>query len=123
MEQISVYTREQAIKDKQLFDVTVTAKEAGIKHPTAVTHGVWSKYVVVPPQCQGRGQCISGRLWDILWMFAVQARCQGDKSDRLTFSVLVRNQPDKMQHVKLLSICGPDDHGNPCITIMLPDED
>ena len=35
---VSAYSRAQAIEDGVLVDVSQTAKEAGIKYPTAVTH-------------------------------------------------------------------------------------
>ncbi|MBG7602733.1 MAG: hypothetical protein IZT60_09340, partial [Gammaproteobacteria bacterium] len=38
---IYVYTREQAIDDGVLVDVTDVAKEAGFKLNTCVTHAVW----------------------------------------------------------------------------------
>jgi uncharacterized protein YunC (DUF1805 family) len=39
-EVIHAYTRAQAIEDGTLVDVTETAKEAGIKYPTAVTEAL-----------------------------------------------------------------------------------
>ena len=40
---IFAYTRKQAIEDGVLIDVTETAKEAGLRFPTAITAAAWSK--------------------------------------------------------------------------------
>jgi len=40
------YSREQAIRDGVLVDVSSMAKEAGIVFPVAVTQRVWSEYIV-----------------------------------------------------------------------------
>ncbi|MCX6698305.1 MAG: hypothetical protein NTV68_00020, partial [Methanomicrobiales archaeon] len=47
------YTRAQAIEDGVLIDVTVTAKEIGIKYPVALTTAVYDEYVVVPKALKG----------------------------------------------------------------------
>ena len=62
---IHSYSRAQALADGVLIDVSSTAREAGIRFPTAVTRAVWDGYVRVPPgvECQDE----AGRLWDVLW--------------------------------------------------------
>ena len=119
---ISTYTRAQALEDGILIDVTETAKEAGIVFPAAVTAAVWAKYVEVPQAVEGQDR--AGRLWDILWMLrcAILAK-NGQKSDRVDFELLVKNDVGEPRPVKLKSICGPGDDAQPVITIMLPDED
>jgi hypothetical protein len=37
--------------------------------------------------------------------------------------LLVRNDKRRPRPVRLKAVCGPDDDGRACITIMLPDED
>ena len=59
---IYAYTRAQAIEDGVLIDVTAAAREAGIKHPTALTSAVWADYVAVPDEMKGH-QDEMGRLW------------------------------------------------------------
>ena len=76
---IYAYTRSQAIADGELIDVTDTAKEAGVKFPTAITAAVWNEYVTVPEELKGQ-QDVMGRLWDILWMFAYAVRSRQMKS-------------------------------------------
>ena len=65
MEVIYAYTRAQALSDGVLVDVTETAKEAGIRYPTAVTCAVWQQYVRVPEEVPWQDE--RGRLWDVLW--------------------------------------------------------
>jgi hypothetical protein len=120
---IYTYTRAQTLEDGVLVDVSVTAKEAGIKLPVALTSTVWGQYVEVPEgvNCQDE----KGRHWDILWMFrCAAARFNGDT---LLFKLYVRNHNrerlDSRDLVTLKAICGPGDTPEPVITIMLPDED
>jgi hypothetical protein len=133
---IYAYTRAQAIDDGVLVDVTETAREAGIKHPTALTQAVWADYVAVPAELKGH-QDESGRLWDVLWMLSVAIRTGRIQGDIGTFEVIFA-KPDKgdwrsnekphdgnrtQRLVTLKAVCGPADDGSPCVTIMTPDED
>ena len=56
MELIFAYTRKQAIEDGVLVDITDTAKEAGLRFPTAITATAWSKYVAVPYGVTGQDE-------------------------------------------------------------------
>lgn len=116
------YTRKEAIEDGVLIDVTPTAHEAGIKHPTALTAAVWAQYVRVPDGVTGQDE--QGRLWDILWMLrrAVLNEDAGGFSE-VRFRLLVRNNSQRPVRVQLKAICGPGDRGEPVITILLPHED
>ena len=118
---IHSYTRKQAIADGVLVDVTTVAKEAGIRYPTALTQAVWCKYVEVPPDVEGQDE--AGRLWDILWMMKWAIAKSRDGGDTLKFQLRVRNDNKRAELVTLKAMCGPDDHANPCITVLLPDED
>ncbi len=114
------YTRSQAIEDGVLVDVTTTAKEAGIKHPTAVTQAVFEKYIRVPEGVIGQDE--AGRTWDILSMLRLAiARSIG--GDSLRYTVLIRNDNAGAQPIELKALCHPGDHAEPVITILLPDED
>ena len=67
-EVISSYTREQAIEDGYLIDISnhKLTKEAGFKVPLAVTRDLWHK-IEVPKDLEGI-QDLKGRLWDVLFM-------------------------------------------------------
>jgi hypothetical protein len=118
---IYAYTRAQAIADGVLIDVTSTAKEAGFRYPVALTQAVWCEYVGVPAGVEGQDE--TGRLWDILVMLSYAIRRNEDRSE-LRFRLHVRNDNrDRTPPlVELKALCGPDDDGSPCITVMGLDE-
>jgi len=120
-EVIFAYTRQEAIEDETLIDVTETAREAGLKWPVALTCAVWNKYVCVPEGVDGQDE--AGRLWDILTMLITAIRRETHKGRVLMFQVMVRNEPSRSVVVALKAMSGPDDDGKPCLTVMLPDED
>jgi hypothetical protein len=119
---ISVYTRAQAIADGVLVDVTGAAKEAGYRYPVALTRAVWGRYVEVPAGVMAQDE--AGRLWDILHMLRHAIR-NSDGGPELLFSLHVRNdnREELPPLVNLKAVCGPDDDGSPCLTVLLPDED
>jgi hypothetical protein len=117
---ISVYTRQNAIEDGTLIDVSSVGKETGIKFPLAMTRAVWERYVEIPKGVMG--QDLQGRLWDIVWMLKMGIfRSRG--GDIVNFQIYVRNSAGRPKLETLKSICGPGDNAEPVITIMLPDED
>ena len=122
---IHTYTRSQAIEDGVLIEVSEIAKEAGIRLPTALTAGVWGKYVTIPSGVVGQDEV--GRLWDILYMFRMSTYQFQYRyaSDTILFRLHVRNdnRPGIPPLITLKAICGPGDKGAPVLTIMLPDED
>lgn len=119
---IDAYTREQAIADGVLVDVSETAKEAGFKWPVAVTVAVWNDIVTPTPQDEREGQSKEGRLWDILNVARLAAKANKDDSDAVLFKMLVqRGRKQETDTLKLvLSAEAPD--GGPCLTVMLPEE-
>lgn len=127
---IHCYTRRQAIADGVLVDVTPTAREAGFVIPVAVTASVWQEFVRVP--AEGLGQDEDGRLWDILFMLSLAIRTSrgSDRTSRgsgstIRFALHVRNdnRPGDPPLVELYAVCGPDDDGKPCVTLMQLGED
>lgn len=128
------YTRAQAIEDGVLVDLTAWAQETGFKIPVACTCEVWHRYIVPPEGTRELGQSERGRGHDLLWMLIVAIKRQsahkraegnGDAAsdDRLQYEVLFLQAPNRHETVTLKSICGPGDHGEHVITIMLPHED
>ena len=118
---ISTYTREQAIDDGVLVDVSEVAREAGIKYPVAVTQAVWSEVVEPDDKAKEHGESIQGRLWDVLWMLlaAIKAGMDGDT----VRYYLIATKDGKQHKQELRAVCGPGDTMEPVITIMMPDED
>ena len=125
-EPIAVYTRTQAIGDGVLVDLmqpeTVgLVREAGFKFPLAMTVGAFAATVAEIGKPLPEGQDIRGRLWDVLWMLTYAIRSAGS-TDRVRFRVSVWNGR-RRDEVKLWSLCGPGDGGEPVVTIMLEGED
>jgi len=117
---IHSYSRKQAIEDGILVDVTSIAKEAGIKYHTVLTIAVYERYVRVPEGVVAQDE--RGRLWDILFLLVWAIR-RSPKGDILLFTMHVRNNNHHTETIELKAICGPNDDGSPCLTILLPTED
>ena len=87
-----------------------------------LTVPAWTKCVAVPAgvACQDE----AGRLWDVLFLLRL-AIGRGSGGAEVRFVVHVRNDNrDRTPPlVRLKAICGPDDDGSPCITVLLPEED
>jgi hypothetical protein len=121
-EVISAYTRRQAIADGELVDVTEMAQEAGFRIPVGLTRAAWVRCVQVPEGVEGQDE--SGRLWDVLWMCRSEISRKSHISE-LLFQLHVRddNREGGPPLVTLRAVCGTNDDGSPCLTILLPDED
>ncbi len=127
------YSRAQAIEGGVLVDLTEWAKETGFKIPVACTSAVWNGYIAPPEGILECGQSERGRAHDVLWMLYLAIRRQkpdtvarngrSPAEDRLCFEVAFLQASRKHETVRFKSICGPGDHGEPVVTIMLPDED
>ncbi|GAB3252288.1 DUF6573 family protein [Arthrobacter pigmenti] len=125
---ISRYTRAQAINDGVLRDVTATAAEAGFRFPVALTTAAWADAVAWNPD-NGAAQDEDGRLWDVLFMAALEARrspARGEDTNRRTYTIVrvpnVPGEEDPTERQLVLHI-GPGDTAEPVITITLPGED
>lgn len=70
---VHTYTRDDAIQDGVLVDVSNPAKQAGFSIPLALTARVYSECVYWP-ETEAAVQDESGRLWDVLFMAAAAAR-------------------------------------------------
>jgi hypothetical protein len=114
------YTRKQAIDDGVLIDVTELAKDAGFKCPVAFTNSVYERHVRVPENVVDMDE--TGRLWDMLWLLRYAAMKSPEKSEVL-FKLSERKGSSGMEIVTLKAVCGPDDDGGVCLTVMLPEED
>jgi hypothetical protein len=143
---IDAYSRRQAIEDGILVQLSgpgyqgapwipAMVTEAGFRYPVAMTTTAFAK-CVSPVEGEGEKlalcQDIKGRLWDVLWMLKCAIRGAKDGQTTLRFSLRVvpnvpvnttRDRAPRAKPVRLKSVCGPDDGGTPCITIMLPEED
>jgi len=124
-EVISTYTREQAIEDGFLIDVSEVAREAGIRFPVAITRTAWADCVEWAEADSKRQtyQDEAGRLWDVLWMAKLAARRGGSEIHFQLYRIPRGGRGQRPRLTTLKAICGPGDQGEPVITIMLPGED
>ncbi len=115
-EPISVYTREEALEDGQLVDVTAWASSGpegmlgGFRCPVALTRPLWNVIDLADGDddaseernaawrawARGRGESTRGRAHDVLWMLSCAAVRNVD-TDRLRFSVLM-TAADRRRH-------------------------
>lgn len=124
---IYVYTRAQALEDGVLVDVTEAAKEAGFRIPVAMTTAAWADAVEWTEADSKRqtDQDQSGRLWDVLWMAYLAVR-RGGMESRKAFQLVRVPRGGRGVRPRLTTLhihIGPDDAGDPVITILAPNED
>ena len=117
---IYAYTREMAISDSILIDLSDIAKEAGFKVPVAVTTALYNRYLVPTERQKNKGQDTDGRVWDMLML--LNMRCRENKDDTIYFSASMQ-MDSGVKRLEMKAMIGPGDHGEPIITIMLPNED
>ncbi|OPY44060.1 MAG: hypothetical protein A4E42_01095 [Methanoregulaceae archaeon PtaU1.Bin222] len=124
---IFAYTRADALNDGVLVELPdKIVNDAGIKVKVAVTRTVWDDYLAPDYLQDLPGQSMEGRTWDLLWMFGCAARRSRHTSTiqyRVLFATLKESGSITTDDVLLKAVCGPGDHGEPVITIMLPWED
>lgn len=115
------YTRQQAIEDGVLIDLSELATEAGIKFPVAVTAGVNA----ILNNLEVIGQDYQGRAWDMFTIFKLHAR--KSTGDRFNFAPLFASKAGNgkivTRPVNMWAQCHGGDNGEPVITIMLEGED
>lgn len=124
---IFAYTRRQAIEDGVLVDATAgdlaEVTRQHFKVHVAMTSTV---YAILERAVESRRHCNDYRgVWhDICWMLRVTIRRHPAWSSipELLFRVIITGAgPSKYWTLK--AVMGPDDEGEPCLTIMLPEED
>ncbi len=109
------YTREQALADGVLVDLTERAHRAGIKYPTACTASVCALIDCIPDSDTDE---LAGIVRDVraeaVLREMLAAIHQARGTDRVTFEAL---------GAALWAQCGPGDTAAPVITIMRQGED
>lgn len=124
---VFAYTREQAITDGVLVDVSSVASNSGFQIPVAVTSTVWERYIEWTDEDSDKQtiQDESGRLADVLWMLYLACKENKDESS-IKYELYIIPRDDFSKNpvlVTLKSVISGGDAGEPVITIMLPNED
>jgi hypothetical protein len=133
---ISAYTRQQAIEDGELVDIsTADGCKGFFKYPVAMSRAAWTAAVEAGGQWVTAvddeelqlpgGQSVAGRLHDVCWMLKIAIRKAGRAPGSETlFGVLVDEKGNgRHKRVDLWALCGPGDNREPVITIMVQGED
>src|SRR6267378_3831832 len=87
---LSTYSREQAIADGVLIDITEATAEAGFVIPVAITKSAWDDFVAWTDQDNRRQahQDVAGRLHDVVWTLRWRALFKrSERSRELPFKV------------------------------------
>lgn len=133
LEPIHSYTRQQAIEDGVLVDVTEWAGPKGIMGGLdlawAVTREVFEQIEAIPERLEGLAD-VRGRAHDVLWLATLtlagvlrRARPGVDASGRWAFRVILPVKGSRKQtQTYHVALCGGDD-GRGAATVMLPEQD
>ena len=132
------YTTKQAVEDGELIKIdSEILSEIGIKFPVYLTSVVYRRYVEVPADARDF-QDLDGRLFDLLYMFALVAKQTDAASLRFKFVCLLRQDTTCQDNecisvdlsrfhkeitLKAVITAQDIDDANPAIFIMLPSED
>lgn len=111
---ISIYTRSEAIADGFLVDVSDMAKEAGIIYPVTVTKELWYDIAENIPESKSY-QSEEGRLWDVLYMFAVRAR--NTPNGETSFDYQITMHVGRKANYFITAKIGPGDTLAPVVTL------
>jgi len=116
------YTRTQAIADGVLIDLSTSypVDTRMYSWPLACTSAVWK---LIESAASSEDVDPALYVWDIAFMSHVAIKSVTNSgSSELPFKVTMPLTENGTEH-KLKLVCGPDDEGKPCLTIMLRDED
>lgn len=123
---IYAYSREQAIEDGYLVDVSDIAAKLGFTVSTTVTAAVWKEYCE-PEHLPDDPAAI---LRDILWLLHCAMHgplpCRREETGGgqiIYFSIISGLGTPQEAPAELMAELGPGDRGEPVLTIMLPRED
>lgn len=122
-EPIDVYSRNQAIEDGVLVDVSKIAQEAGFRIPVAVTRAVWEDCIAWDESEEKTPQDEEGRLWDVVYMSSIAAQRANQEGSARVQLMRVPRGGIRPQQVSLNMVIGAGDTQDPVITIMQPGED
>jgi hypothetical protein len=121
---IFVYTRQQAIADGQLVDLSTNfpIDTRMFCYPLACTAAVWQ---LIESSAAGEEVAPDIYVWDVAYMAfnAIKKLETGSTSNNeLFYHVMMPLTENGTEH-KLKLVCSAGDDGSPVLTIMLPEED
>ena len=123
---IFIYSREQAIEEGVLIDVTPIARQAGYRIPVALTCALMGDIQDVPEGMRTRpGMEVDSRLFDVLNQGNIAIHRGASRSSELCFTLPlpVGGDTNPYQEYSVKIVIGPDEEDLPCFTFMCPQED
>ena len=108
------YTRSQALADGVLVDLSERARCCGIQYPTACTAGLWALIQAAPEPDRDMHDVAEAVRISAVLSAMLEAIRKARGTDRVEFRAL---------GAELWAQCGPGDHGEPVITVMMQGED
>ena len=118
---ISVYTRQQAIKDGVLIDATPYARMLSIPFHVVLTSAAWTACIDGDHVAEPTSEEL--RLLNVMRVLLRAASHNYDGDIWLKLHVPVLTIHGKLESVALRAILAPDHDGQAFITVMMPDED
>ena len=109
---ISRYTRAQAIADGVLIDVSDSEAAGLFQYPAVITTAL---HAALARGAGNEAATYNARLWDVFYMMRNAARNCSDSD--VFFRVKVGREV-----LALWGNCGPDDDGDPCMTVGFPED-
>ena len=119
---ISTYTRADIIADGYMIDITANYPEEArlFKYPVAISLAIWA-IVDKAANNPTAGNTHAGIIWDILYMSIHGIVKKYSEAEHL-YNVIITGAGQQTEYT-FKAICGANDDGSPCITILLPEED
>jgi hypothetical protein len=117
---MKIHSRETALKEEFIFDISKLATEAGIIYPTAITDTLM-ELVNNKPKHEDK----EGRIWDILTMLKYAIKKAKPNTSTLKFSLILNEiltHKKNPQGIELKAIVHGGDNQEPVITIMIFNE-
>lgn len=123
MQPISVYTREDALQDGALVDVTKEAKESGFKIPVAMTAALYGVVKDIPKRkmLSDLDSEVRGRLHDLLTMTFLKAKLSAGGS--VIYPSVLMAMPKGKRLLTFKAVVHSGDNREPVMTIMREEED
>jgi len=119
------YTREEAIRDGYLVDVTDIAARLGFTVSAVVTAAVWKEYCEPDHLPDEPATIVREILWLLHCALYGPLPCRREKTgigEVIYFSIISGLGTEQEAPAELKAEMGPGDNGEPVLTIMLPDE-
>ena len=122
---ICCYTRQKALDDGVLVDVSDFVSDFGFIVPVAVTATLFNGFILPSAKLVEAGQTSESRMIDLLVILLLKIMAR-PHTDRIIFNVSFDVQVGEgiePRLVQVIAAIGPDDAGAPVLTIMLPEDD